>query len=1020
MRTGQLVRDAGGRSGPVGAGRRMWSVLLALALVALGVLAPSAPAQAADHGPGWENSHGFLGARIVDGAQVYCIDLGLLEPESPTRPEGTVAQLVSHTGQVLDGSALAQMNYVLARWGATSDPNTAAAAQVVVWGLADAQTLADRGGDEYVLQRAPDDQRPAIRALIAAMRAEAGANAVADPSASVHVAMSGQRAGTVTVTSTPSSLTGTITLGRARFADGSSTASLGNGTVAIIGTPPEGVPSYQVTASGTWDAFGYGARVDLYTATGYQRMIRAATASPLTLSAQDTSAPVAMDFQPTIATQVAARYVQVGDQFLDRVEVGMSVNSWIVVDGQPVRLTAHGTLYGPFTSAPTPSDGPPPGAPVVGTEAISLTGPGAYTSPGSLRASRSGFYVWVWAIGKADQGANAQYLRGDAVDSFASVAETHVVPFQPVLTSRVEARLATPGQAVSDTVDVSSVGGDWLQVDGQYVPVTFEATVYQVPGTWPPNTCGPMPTRAGAATPTPADEDVVATVRLTATGPGPYTAPAVELPQPGFVTWVWRVVKADQPPAWRDYIAGDWTDSYGQPAETTSVRWPVTTNSLLREYNVVPGGRAFDEITLSGFPDDHGQFDGDDCWGADLDQVTHVVYGPFETDAVLTDDLDLADAPVLARLTTPARNGTYQLGWGDQDAIVADDPGYYVIVSAFAGDDRVQPYQTSPADIAERFYVPPPSPPGQTPLSVITQARATAQVGEPFDDLALVQGDSMPTGAVLVFRAYGPQSSGQPPICTDPYFQSDPVTLTVPGVYRSPTTVVTEAGDVHWVETVYDLGGQVLAQGVCGAPGETTVITTPDTFTVTTNAVEAVQLGQPASDVAVVAGTVPAGASLVFQAYRQTGSAPTCTPDELAFTSGPLDLDQPGEYTSEPVVFEQAGIYHWIESVRDQAGTLVHRGRCGAPGETTTVTVSPPTPTPTPPAPTPPAPPVPPSLAQTGGGDWMAPVGILAGLFVLAGAGVAWFGRRLAIYRERTGYVREEDRDLPAPDQPQE
>jgi len=50
------------------------------------------------------------------------------------------------------------------------------------------------------------------------------------------------------------------------------------------------------------------------------------------------------------------------------------------------------------------------------------------------------------------------------------------------------------------------------------------------------------------------------------------------------------------------------------------------------------------------------------------------VYGPFDTDAVLTDDLDLSDAPVLTSITTPARNGAYRLGYEDGDRIITDCP----------------------------------------------------------------------------------------------------------------------------------------------------------------------------------------------------------------------------------------------------------------------------------------------------------------------------------------------------------
>ena len=53
-----------------------------------------------------------------------------------------------------------------------------------------------------------------------------------------------------------------------------------------------------------------------------------------------------------------------------------------------------------------------------------------------------------------------------------------------------------------------------------------------------------------------------------------------------------------------------------------------------------------------------------------------------------------------------------------------------------------------------------------------------------------------------------------------------------------------------------------------------------------------------------------------------------------------------------------------------------------------------------------------PGLALTGGGDWLLPVGIGAGVFTLAGLLTLWFGRRLALHRERTSYVREEDQDF--------
>jgi len=298
------------------------------------------------------------------------------------------------------------------------------------------------------------------------------------------------------------------------------------------------------------------------------------------------------------------------------------------------------------------------------------------------------------------------------------------------------------------------------------------------------------------------------------------------------------------------------------------------------------------------------------------------------------------------------------------------------------------------------------------PVTVITQATPTARVGEPFGDTALVQGSNIPTGAELVFRAYVPEPASESPVCESVFFESARIPVTQAGVYYSGDTTADQAGNVYWIETLYDRDGDVIAEGSCGAPGETTVITEqPEELNVRTKAVAEVTLGQPAYDVAIVTGTVPEGTTLTFEAYRQDGDTATCTAAELVFTNESIALDSPGEYASSEVVFEEAGTYYWIETLHDSEGTVIHRGLCGAPDETTVVHEVPPTPTPTP-TPTPEIPEkpdTPPSLAVTGGGDWWLPLGIGGGVFALAGALTLWFGRRLAIHRERTGYVREED-----------
>lgn len=965
--------------------RQFGAMLATAAVLVTGGILAAGPASAASLGPGHGdlNTTGTVGAFIAesDGRQVYCMDAGAPAPWNTTSGPTTVTDLTSYTGQQLSPTTLAKLNYVLSKWGDSTNPDITAAVQMYVWAEADSATYHSHGmdGDSWYIGRVPVADRATVLGNLATMRAEAEANHAVNPSVDVSLTMADQFNGTLAVTVSPTVMNGNVVLTDATFADGTTSKALGTGTYPIVGKPTPGVPEYRVTASASYSGAGLGARVNLYETPGQQRLLANGTPAAVTATAQ--TPWIALDFQPVIGTQVAAKYVSEGDAFVDALTVStVGTGQWIIVDGAPVQLTATGTLYGPFDEQPVESETVPEGAQAVGTEALLLDrGVGEYQSAGTLTASESGFYTWVWEIDKAAQGENGKYIRGSFTDWFGRVAETHVSPFQPEAVSQTDARRAVSGDEVTDTITVSSTNGAWLRIDGEPIPVILDGTAYQVPGTLPPVE------QAGV----PADATPIGHVQVTATGPGTYTSPPVVHPDAGFVTWVWEVRLASQADEYRDYIANDWADNYGIPLESTSVRWPISVTSEVREYNVHAHGRAFDTVEVTGFPENHGDFTGDGYWGADLDVITHTVYGPFTTDTVLTDDLVLDDAPLLTVLTTPARDGTYKLGYTDADQIRPTEPGYYVIVSDFAGDDRVQPFRSSPADILERFYVPQPPVPG---VEVTTKATPEAFVGDPISDTAIVDGN-VPDGSYLVFRAYGPYP--EQPATEDEvkaFFTSEHIPVHGPGQYESGRTSVQSAGFVFWVETLHAPDGEVLAEGFIGAPGETTIVhERPTEVVVTTKAMPEVTLGAPAHDVAIVTGTVPEGAMLAFQAYRQTGDQAVCDVENLVFDTHDrlIPVVEAGEYTSAEVVFEKVGSYFWIETLYNQDGEILHRGACGADGETTKVIEKPV------------APPGPPSLAVTGSGwSW---AGIVAALMLIATGGTLWFGRRLALYRERTG-----------------
>lgn len=308
-------------------------------LIAVGrVVGVTPPAHAGSHGVGYDIGAGWLCSYSadVDGRLAYCVDIGMNAPFSQTSGPHTVTSLDS-----LSRQQLAELNYVLARWGQSGDPSVTAAVALYVWSVTDPgiYNLHGMSGDAYYVARAPVDARATILANLATMRAEAPVYAVTDPSLSLSVEMADQYEGTLSVSAHPSHLPGTATLTGAQFSDGSTSRVLGTGQFGITGTPADGVPSYQIGASMSVSAEGYGAKVDLYTSgAGEQRIIASAAGSPGALQASTQTPAIKLDFQPVITTQVASHFVAEGDAFAYELEVTLTKGSWTRLDGQRIEL----------------------------------------------------------------------------------------------------------------------------------------------------------------------------------------------------------------------------------------------------------------------------------------------------------------------------------------------------------------------------------------------------------------------------------------------------------------------------------------------------------------------------------------------------------------------------------------------------------------------------------------------------------------------------------------------------------
>ncbi|PDQ34195.1 MAG: hypothetical protein B5766_12625, partial [Candidatus Lumbricidophila eiseniae] len=248
--------------------------------------------------------------------------------------------------------------------------------------------------------------------------------------------------------------------------------------------------------------------------------------------------------------------------------------------------------------------------------------------------------------------------------------------------------------------------------------------------------------------------------------------------------------------------------------------------------------------------------------------------------------------------------------------------------------------------------------PGETTkvnqVNITTTATSSVTLGQRAQDVARITG-TIPPGSQLVWRIY--KSTGTPtPVCetANLVHTSTPVGVAsglVNGIeYHSYPVILTAPGVYYWIETLTDIDGNTITQGVCGAAGETTTVTPPG---MTTTATSSVTLGQHARDTAHVTGPVATDTGrswqVEFQAFKQstdtsgnlTGN-PVCEASNLVFTSGMKSVTGTGDVHSDPIVFTAPGTYFWIATLwmiaPDGTRHLATKGTCGATGETTTVT----------------------------------------------------------------------------------
>lgn len=191
----------------------------------------------------------------------------------------------------------------------------------------------------------------------------------------------------------------------------------------------------------------------------------------------------------------------------------------------------------------------------------------------------------------------------------------------------------------------------------------------------------------------------------------------------GFGTWVWAFEVEKLSDTARQYIGKDVVSGFLEYTETNSNRARVSVESTVTEHTGVVGSELSDTITVDGFPDDHGSFDGNVKLGIGADRAmaqVSVWWAGDPNDSAgdeayrpqgETPPAEDSNHRLIGVWDYPAVNGRIRVGAGAPDAhgdpvhIVAESHGWYVFVWSFDGDDRVMPASSAYDDAWERVRI---------------------------------------------------------------------------------------------------------------------------------------------------------------------------------------------------------------------------------------------------------------------------------------------------------------------------
>ena len=577
----------------------MLVLLLLLTLLGIERAAPARAAESADAVSisGWELGN----FRSSNGQIVYCLEPGGKMPSAAQHAPKTVRELPGFSATSFDptgwsgtvssatagGEIIRRINYLLSTHGTTRDARAAAAVQFAVWML-----RPDPGTDAWMAHHVAWAEAHGAADVVKrarALAAEATANAVpveiSAPGVLELAAESDFRSGELRY---PSGTT-SVRIAGARFEDGTTSRTIGDGRAGRIAWNAElheegWERTRTVTASGSWQVSKqeWPDSLQLHPPTVDAQQRLGAGVGPGEARRTGDLEPISLmhdeRFEPVLGTRVQqSELVRNEDTFADTVSLSVAEGGkpwpWRMAgrnrEYAPVR--AEGVVYGPFAQAPVESAGVPPGAPIAATaELVANDGPGDYPVSVDVVPDESGYYVWVWSIHGAQQ---AEEVRSVGLidpayrfqDRFGLSDERHRVATALRWTTRLSAEgLSWDDRAFSDLVRVELKHGPWLRDgSGNRIPARIRLTAYG------------SEERPQREPQVPKGARKLATAIVDVTGPGEVESARLEVPHGtrGWVTVQACLRNEDQ----RGDAVGafeEWCDDFGVPEETAEIAMP--------------------------------------------------------------------------------------------------------------------------------------------------------------------------------------------------------------------------------------------------------------------------------------------------------------------------------------------------------------------------------------------------------------------------------------------------------------